>query len=176
MKTEIPIRQLLNSFYNGETTVEEEQFLLDYFENSQLSEELRKEKELFLRLYQTEEVDVPAGLESKLSNLIDALSKGETKQPARKRVPLWVWIGSAAACAILMISVGLHVHTGNKEKENLARQAPHKDTFTDPEQAYAEAEKALLLFCTNYNRGIEKLSIVANSMEKTNKILEKTFK
>ena len=52
MKTS-EIKKLVEAFYNGETTIEEEKLLLSYFQGEDVAEELLKEKDLFLNLYQS---------------------------------------------------------------------------------------------------------------------------
>ena len=58
MKTS-EIKKLVEAFYNGETTIEEEKLLLSYFQGEDIAEELLKERDLFLDLYKSEPIDVP---------------------------------------------------------------------------------------------------------------------
>ena len=88
MKTS-EIKKLVEAFYNGETTIEEEKLLLSYFQSEDVAEELLKERDLFLDLYKSEPIDVPLHLEAKLGTLIDELAAKETVKvelkPASKK-------------------------------------------------------------------------------------------
>ncbi len=80
MKTD-KIPQLIDAFYHGETTPDQEQELLWYFQSEEAEEKLAEEKELFLQLYRSTPVDVPSDLENKLSRLIDKLAEEEKQKP-----------------------------------------------------------------------------------------------
>ncbi|WP_029904271.1 hypothetical protein [Prevotella sp. 10(H)] len=176
MKTE-EIYRLLDAFYNGETTVEEEQRLLDYFSSKEISGELLEEKEVFLRMYQAEDIEVPVGLESKLENLIDNLAKEEgpkveTKpQPARKRLVLW--IGSAAATIAILVSVTFYLN--NKPEISNPPIAQGQNLSEADMQTLKEAQDALILLSSNFNKGMEQLGVVSSNLDKTNEILNKTL-
>jgi len=118
------------------------------------------------------EIDVPTGLESKLETLINRLDK-EEKQSKRKARQIRLWVGSVAASIVVLISVGLYIYSSDKTKMFNASQTA---TITDPEVAYREAEKALILVSENFNKGLSQLAMVSDQMEKTNKTLDKTFK
>ena len=172
MKTE-DIKILIQAFYQGETTVEEEQKLLHYFGNEDVPDELSEEKELFLRLYQSEAVETPENLESKLNSLIDQLAEKEEKKLLPKTKRLWIWT-SAAACIIVLIVSSVIM---KPEIENLlGHQNQHVRIITDPEEAAIEAQKALALMSENFNKGTNQLALVSTNVEKVNQLVEKQFK
>jgi hypothetical protein len=49
-------------------------------------------------------------------------------------------------------------------------------TNIDPEIACMEAQKALLLVSRNFNKGLNQLAMVSQELDKSNQILNKTFK
>jgi len=193
MKT-AEIKQLLEDFYNGETCVEQEQLLLRYFESESIPEELQKEKEIFLQFYHDNSLPEHSHLETKLSELIDKLANEETAKAqfgvisnyvvAKSKSPdlqqsrqIWLWAGSVAASFLLLVSFGLLFHHNNdKEAFASAQHTQYKDTFDNPEEAAIEAQKALALFSANYNKGIDQLAMAVGNIEKTNEIINKTFK
>ena len=102
------IEQLLESFYEGATSIEEERVLFDFFQGTDVPESMKDEQQLFLKLYRSEEIAVPFGLESKLENLIDELdkdNKSDTK-PARPKIKSinWKWVSGIAASIVIFIS------------------------------------------------------------------------
>lgn len=75
MKVE-EIERLLAEFYEGNTNEQEEELLKEAFRTEEVPEHLQKDKKLFLSFFPGEVVDnVPAGLEDKLSRMIDEKAK-----------------------------------------------------------------------------------------------------
>ncbi|MDR0232919.1 MAG: hypothetical protein LBI82_12510 [Dysgonamonadaceae bacterium] len=175
MKTE-EIKQLLEDFYNGETCVEQEQLLLHYFESESILEELQKEKEIFLQFYQDNSLPEHSHLETKLSELIGTLANEETAKVDVSKRQIWLWAGSVAASFLLLVSFGLLFHHNNDKEAFASQHTQYKDTFDNPEGAAIEAQKALALFSANYNKGIDQLAMAVGNIEKTNEIINKTFK
>ena len=68
MKEYSNIEELLERYYNAQTSEAEEQRLREYFIHEETPPHLQKEKEMFLQL---QAVQVPEGLEEKLSKQID---------------------------------------------------------------------------------------------------------
>ncbi len=70
------------------------------------------------------------------------------------------WIGSIAASLLILLSVGLYLYK--------PYPAP-QDTCATPEEAYVQAQKALIMLSSSLNKGIEKVESV---QEATGKIQE----
>ncbi|GAB6121230.1 hypothetical protein [Dysgonomonas termitidis] len=180
MKTD-EIKIMLDAFYNGETTAAEELRLLEYFSSEYVADELLDEKEVFLSMYQAEPIDVPPALETKLENLIDNLAS-EEKQKAEinagsNRKHLLRWVGSAAACIAVLISVTFYFN--NKPDAGQPTVSPKQQTAENlseaDKKALKEAEDALILLSSNFNKGVNQLAIVTSSLDKSNEILNKTL-
>ena len=118
------------------------------------------------------EINVLAGLESKLEILIDRLDK-EEKQSKQKTRQIRLWAGSIAASIAVLISIGLYFNSSDKPKISDVSSTAN---VNDPETAYREAEKALVIVSQNFNKGLSQLAMFSDEMEKTNKTLDKTFK
>ena len=107
--------------------------------------------------------EIPEGLESRLSRKIDQWDTGERRTLKIKkhtRVLRLQWIGSIAASLLILLSVGLYLYK--------PYPAP-QDTCATPEEAYAQAQKALIMLSSSLNKGIEKVESV---QEATGKIQE----
>lgn len=172
------ISKLLDSFYNGQTTTEENLLLLNYFNNTDnLPEELQEEKEIFLLLNSnvTNEIVVPSNLENRLANLIDTLAEQEeaTKTSTKKR-NLIQWIAVAASVAILIFAgVNFSDTQIEGDNSNLAKAVGASQQLT--EQEYIEVEAAVQLLAFNFNKGLEQLDGMNENLDKTTEILNKTF-
>ena len=92
------IDQLLSKYYRGETTLDEEQQLLGALSDDSVDALLMKELEGV-----DNEIEVPADLESSLSDLIDQWDD-EERQEAKIAPSMWrrtSWIAAAASVAII---------------------------------------------------------------------------
>jgi len=164
------IKKLIEAFYNGETSAEEEQILFDYFDGENVAEELLDERKIFLQMNEKDNIDIPSGLEARLDSLIDELARAEETKKQPKKKQLWAWAGSVAAGIALLIFAGIHF---SKEQNPVIPTVTVAET--EDQQKIEEAQKALLLLSSNFNKGVDQLSLVSTNLDKANDILNKTF-
>ena len=149
MKDYSHIEALLERYYDAQTSEAEEQRLKDFFLHGEVPVHLQAEKEMFLQLQTT---DVPEGLEERLSQSIDQWGK-------KHRTLRLQWIGSIAASLLLLFGAGWYL-----------QEPPRKDTCATPEEAYMEAQKALVLFSTALNKGMKQMNVLQETTERVEKI------
>ena len=149
MKDYSHIEALLERYYDAQTSEAEEQRLKDFFLHEEVPAHLQAEKEMFLQLQAT---DVPKGLEERLSQSIDRWGK-------KHRTLRLQWIGSIAASLLLLFGAGWYL-----------QEPPRKDTCATPEEAYMEAQKALVLFSTALNKGMKQMDVLQETTERVEKI------
>lgn len=102
-----------------------------------------------------EQIPVPQGVEERLSAKIDEWERAElAKQQPRLAVRKVVPYLSVAASLVLLLGIGWY-SLQEHEPENVALQ----DTYQNPEEACAEAEKALGLLAFNLNKGMSHLRL-----------------
>ena len=123
-------KKLLERFYNGLTDETEEKRLAEYFCSNEVDEELREEAEMFLALQQNAAIEVPFDLESKIERQINQ------------------WI---------LLAVGIFV---DKHESKQLSDIDKIDTYDNPEDAYATANKALTKFSVSLNKGLEAINNV----------------
>lgn len=158
MKDYNHIEKLLERFYNAETSEQEEQKLKDFFHHGEVPPHLQAEKEMFMQLQAS---DAPEGMEERLGNLIDQWELTEQKTQKKRRIFHLQWIGSIAASLLLVIGMSLYL-----------QEPQRKDTCSTPEEAYAHAEKALVMFSEALNKGIRPMKTI----ERTNENIQKQIK
>ena len=155
MKVE-EFEKLLAGFYEGNTDEQEEELLKEAFRTDEVPGHLLTDKRLFQSLLE-QEVNVenaPAGLESKLSRLIDEKAAEEQMFFHRNKVKRnWHWIGGIAATVLLLIGIGYAIPNIGEDKCPPALQ----DTFSDPEAAYRALQATLIEVSTHLNKGIEQI-------------------
>ncbi|MDR0757393.1 MAG: hypothetical protein LBF85_06075 [Tannerella sp.] len=161
------IQQLLEKFYAGDTTPDEERRLKDYFlDNKCVDERWKKDRTLFRALYATPH-EMPQGVSARLEATLRRLDGNERRTAARMRT-LWRRIGSVAAAALLCVALFFAVQPDTSNTV--------ADTYDNPEDAALMAEKTLLYVSVKLNRGIKQTYAVRQEMGKMSEVLEKTFK
>ncbi|WP_300700763.1 hypothetical protein [Bacteroides sp.] len=169
------IEKLLAKFYDGDTNESQEEALRDYFRITEVPEHLLKDKDIFLSLYQTadRDVEVPSGLEDKLSLLIDEKAEEEQRffRP-NKAKRNWRWIGGIAATVLLLIGIGYGV---DKLEDDVCPPTP-QDTFSDPEEAYRMLQATLLEISYNLNSGLNEVKETQSDMKKIHQEIRNEIK
>jgi hypothetical protein len=170
MADEKKIKQLLEAFYNGNTTLEEEALLLKFFNSEGLDEKWYTDKDLFNVLHDSSDIKLPKGISERLENVIDIHMAKETipQKSHSKTRKLLIRITSVAA--VLLLCIGLFFTTNKPVKSYTA------DTYTDPEEAAMVAEQALMLVSAKLNQGFHPLEKVKESVNKTNELLNESLK
>ena len=103
------VKQLLERFYNCETTAEEECRLRDYLLNENDDSEFDSDRKFFRAMAQSElQCAISDEFNSRLDSLIDWLEQKEEKGRWRRRMYVYVASLSAAAvlCAVIILSRG----------------------------------------------------------------------
>ena len=162
---------LIEKFFNGETTEEEERLLHE----ASLTAPLGSDKKLFqseaenehssllaphstLLQSLTPQPEVPLGLEHRLSRQIDQWNSIEKRSEKRVRTAVMRWtIGIAAGIALI---VGIAIPT--LREPDAVKYAEEQETYNDPEMAQREAEKALAKFSDCINKGFDIMDKTTN--------------
>jgi hypothetical protein len=143
------IRILLQKYYLGETSLEEEKILKQYL--SEFSQaEFANDKQL-VDYYLSSQITVPGDLNEELDDLIENEWKKETKGKFYRIIR---WSSSVAALLIIALSIFFY-----SKKEN---QTALADTYKDPRVAYAETQKVLLFISNTMNRKAASLKYLSN--------------
>jgi len=151
------IDRLLNKYLEGESTLEEEALLRNFFSQPSLPSEYSEMQEMFRYFAQADlEVSPSFHITNELTTLIDNEWKKENKNRFRQRL---AWISNVAA--VLVISFGMF-HYLNKPEEVI------KDTYNDPQQAYMETKRALLLISKTMNKNTAPLTYLTKVDESFN--------
>jgi len=142
------ITRLLEKYYSGESTEEEELNLKTFFQSGNLPEEFETEKEIFSYYSDAEQIPEPSsGFEERIIASIDDQENRESTDRVRRGL---LTIMSAAATLLLLIGSYFFI----------IRKSEPKDTFSNPEIAYAETVKILYDVSSKINRGTEVLEQV----------------
>ncbi|MGE0088558.1 MAG: hypothetical protein AB7S50_03680 [Bacteroidales bacterium] len=155
------IKILLEKYYRGETSLDEEAQLKEYFSQNNPSN-FEMEDKLLLNFFLSQQTVVPADLNSDLVNLIDEAWENETKLHFSTIVK---WAGSVAA--VLIIAVGVLVFNKKNDSVVLA------DSYKNPQEAYEETKKVLLFISNTMNSktsNLKHISTIDNSLKRCNEL------
>ncbi len=161
-------KRLLKKYYEGRSSAAEERLLREYFGSGEVPPELEADRELFAALAEEENEKPSASLQGQLEDMIDTHYTATTE---RKTLSLHTWalrVIPLAASLILVLATYFFL---------LSRKP--RDTYSNPQTAYLEAKKALLLVSRNFNKGtrsmayLREISLPATEINKVQRTVEK---
>jgi uncharacterized protein HemX len=134
------INALLQKYFEGETTIAEENELKKYFSSAVVAPHLQQYQPLFG--YYTSETK--QNFEPKL-----VLQSNKNRKMS--------WLAVAASLGVLL---GVGIYTFN----NVSNDKTNKElgTYNDPEEAFRETQKALAMLSNHVNVGIESIQYIEN--------------
>lgn len=153
------IDKLLELFYAGETTLEEEDLLRNFFRSDQVPERLKADQIQFLMYSESQNVE-PLGEEFDRK----LLSKMETKP--KRTIQRWMYSFSGVAAAILVVVLLWTDGFFRADK-------PLPGTINNPELAFAETQKALQMISSNLNQGLQPVQTASAELYRPIKQMEK---
>jgi len=153
------IKHLLEKYYRGESTLDEETSLKTFFSQAEIPEDLDDEKEIFNYYLQTALVPEPSlNFEKNIVSAIDSLD--HSLLSIRRRRVFGIITGIAAGMLILTGSYFFFIH-----------KSEPRDTYSDPEIAYIETMKILYNVSSRLNRGTQPLGQINLLQDETKKSL-----
>lgn len=174
------INQLLEKYWEGETTLAEEKTLQTFFASDEIPLELQAFQSLFQAKTEAQQPQLSADFDTQLLAMLDTEEKQETKiiqlqQTQSAELRRWRWIAGIAASIALILAVYVAIPKANiteiaaTEKLN---ETEHKQAL----KAYEQTRAALLFVSAKMNHGTQTaakgLSKVSNLEEVMNAIAE----
>jgi hypothetical protein len=168
------LNRLLEKYYSGESTQEEEMTLREYFNGDNILNGFEAEKKIFAFYMSTREVPEPSlGFEKRILAGIDMEERNAATSKMRK---LLIPVMSAAASILILAGTWFYFD----------RRIEAQDTYTDPRIARAETMKILRDVSSKMNRATDGLQPVSKinvmksksfkAINKSAKIIEKNLK
>ena len=146
------VKILLEKFYNGDSTLEEEKLLKEYFSSEPVDPEFIADKDIFLfQIYEKDQV---------APDISDEIWENLQKDNIKINNKLvYTYLRVAASIIIIIGSYFLIKNEWIDSKQNLQIT----DTYNNPELAYEQAKETLLYVSAMLNKG-------ANHLEPVQKI------
>ena len=142
------IEVLLKKFYDGESSLEEERCLRQYFNQETIPGYLMSHRQQFL-YYQLAGEIIPPNLKSE-AGLFQLIEKQKDHRKNINKRRIYYLVSGIAASLLIFIGVYFQYIANDKKSEYEI-----ENTYEDPEKAYAEAKKALLLVSEKFNAGVQ---------------------
>ena len=136
------IRKLIDSFFNGDSTEEEEKLLRAFFSGNDCPEGFEAEREYIRYCLENNEIKSPSEGFSK--KILEVTVSTGNKVNALKRPGRLIYLFSAVAASVI-IFLSVYIVAGNNRS--------YPDTYNDPEIAYAETMKILHEVAVKLNKG-----------------------
>ncbi len=162
------IEILLDKFYAGESTVEEEKKIAEFLSKDDLPEKFLPDRKVFEALSENG-MDVPSDSARKIESLIDSFAE-ETSNRRQKIRSIKYWAAGIAASLALIFAVNMF-QKSNKEETTLL-----VDTYETSDEAYKATMEALQLFSENFSKGTEAVEKANTKFQKAQDIINKSTK
>ena len=145
------IETLLEKYFEGHTTLSEEQELREFFrDNRELPEALEMNRPFFEGLDQSEDIMADLEFAEKING---AIEKSEQIIQRKRFTQRFAWVSGVAA-AIIVVLFTLNIWNNQQlQQKQLAMNTPE-----NPKQAYEMSMEALKYVSANYNKGIKQLN------------------
>lgn len=165
----VEIKHLLDRFYRGETSMDEEKRLSDFFRQENVPDEFLSDKKLFDAL-NNNAIDVPQESSKAIEALIDSFTDDNSVRTSVKRANIRYWaIGIAASLALIL---GVRQVQKSQQPESTL----FTDTYKNPDDAYQATMDALQLFSENFSKGTETVKKANTRLEETQNIINQSIK
>jgi len=146
------IEDILEKYFQGETSIAEEKELKDYFSSPNVAQHLEQYKPMFGYFSQVKE------------------QKSTQDIPLKTKKQNVAWL-SIAASVVVLLGVGTYFYVSEKNAAPAVAQT-ELGTYDDPEEALAATQKALALLSSNVNVGIESVQYINEYEQSKNKIFK----
>lgn len=140
------IESLLEKYFDGETSIEQEKQLTNYFSSDNVAQHLQQYQPMF-KYFENEK---------------QTTFNQEIVLKSNKKI---VWF-SLAASVVLLAGIGTFYLMNNKQ----ANLEESLGTYKTPEIAFAETQKALQMLSSNVNVGINSVAYLGEYQKTKNKI------
>jgi hypothetical protein len=146
------IENILEKYFQGETTIAEEKELKEYFSSPNVAQHLEQYQPMF----------------GYFSQVKQQKSTQEIPLQTKKRNVAWL---SIAASVVVLLGVGTYFFL---EQKNTTPVVPQSElgTYDNPEEALKATQKALALLSNNVNVGIESVQYISEYEQSKNKIFK----
>lgn len=137
-------KQLLEKYFEAQTSMHEEQQLSDYFLSGNVDEEFAPYVGLFAEIEEMKHFEDKDSIEQSVMEYVLQYEKSAHKSRLKQ-----LWISVSGIAAMLLVSIG--------GVWFYQQQQPYKDTFDNPEEAMVYIQTTLHYVSSKYQEGMAEL-------------------
>lgn len=145
------IEELLQKYYDGDTSLEEERKLHWFFQTCEVPSHLQSDADLFRYHYKQRKEEPSAILEEKLVRLLHDQEHKKRFFMSGRTIRL---VSGIAATVLIILALWIGIGQDLFRKQHAGT---FQDTYDDPQLAYLETKKVLLMVSEKLNAGTEDL-------------------
>ncbi|RZJ71799.1 hypothetical protein [Flavobacterium sp.] len=146
------IESLLNSYFDGETTLAEERVLQEYFSQPNVAQHLEQYRSMFGYFVKEREQRFDGAL---------------PLEPRKRKSVAWL---SVAASIVVLLGIGTFAYNNL----NAPTTAPKElGTYENPEIAFQQTQKALDMLAAHVNKGVESVDYINEYEQSKDKVFKK---
>ena len=134
------IHNLIERFLDAETTLQEEQMLMEYFRMEDIPEDLKQYREMFLDYGEIASLQLPQDEETIEMLPVQNVQDGgmqKSKQPPRIK---WGWAAAASIAILFAFGIGFLYNNNEEEKPQIAEVLPKPIEVKEAEPVIEEKQ------------------------------------
>ncbi len=142
------IEALLQKYWEGETSLNEEAMLREFFTSGIVPDHLKPYQVVFTYFVEQSKPGLSENFEAKLARSLEQEEKSSNLKVASKRS--WMPMLRVAASVALLLGVFFLAKNFSSQTDS---STAFKETYESPEEAYEKIEEALLFVSVQLNKG-----------------------
>ncbi len=160
------IENILDKYWAGETNLDEEKQLIEFFSSEEVPTHLKEHQEYFFALNTMRSMKLDDSFDDEILQLIEERSQKETKTIAINRSPK-KWL-SIAASLVAIVSIGYFGWIHQPKEQQYAMV----DSYETPEEAFAQLKNSLMGISGTLNEGKKQSLKLAKFDQTKQKIMQ----
>jgi len=156
----IQIEQLLEKYWEGGTSLQEEKILKQYFQFSSVPAHLQAYKSYFKDLHQQQTQPLPELSQQRIKKTVSSPTRLQLWQSDTRQ---WMKVAAGIVFAIL----GSYWLIPQSPSTVEISDAWEQDTYEDPQKAYEEVRQTLLLLSKGLRQGGEQVGSLSSLQQAT---------
>ena len=159
------INELLNKYWNGETSLEEEQLLREYFRENEIPEQWKEVGVLFRYFDENKKKSIN---DTSFDGVM--MNKIQTPRAGKLTKLFYNTMRIAAGIAVLMVAIWF-------VRTEVRKSTPQEvvDTYNDPRLAFEETKKALLMISKTFGQAEQEAKKI-NLFNEAQEEIQKDYK
>ena len=134
------VHNLIERFLNAETSLQEEQMLMEYFRREDIPEDLKQYRDMFLDYGEVASLQLPQEEDTVELLPLQNVQDGETQNPKLPPRIKWRWAAAASIAILFAFSLAFLYNNKEEEKPQIAEVLPKPIEVKEAEPVIEEKQ------------------------------------